>query len=307
MDIRQLRYFIAIVEEKSISAAARRLHISQPPLSQQMKAMEEELGTILLERSGKSMVVTDAGKTLYSYALQMDQLMQEAKMEVNEVGNGVNGRLTIGVNTFSVTDLPEILHQFQKQYPKVTYKIQQNESAHLCQLVRNRAIELAFIRLPLELDDFSVLHLYDEPFYFITSRKQKRLEHEVVLTDMTNERILLPSTQGLGVHYSILEAFTKFQLAPPVIGECSDVSLLMELVSTDFCSSIIPETLLHRHKDIAIHAYKISSTVGMSSPLGLIWLKNHRLSNTARHFIELFKKEGRYLQHHAQKEMNGLL
>ncbi|MFC7677523.1 LysR family transcriptional regulator [Paenibacillus sp. GCM10028914] len=304
MDIRQLRYFIAIVEEKSISAAARRLHISQPPLSQQMKAMEEELGAVLLERSGKNMVVTDAGKTLYSYALQMDQLMQEAKMEVNEVGNGLNGRLTIGVNTFSVAELPEILHQFQKQYPKVTYKIQQNESAHLCQLVRDRAIELAFIRLPLELDDFSVLHLYTEPFYFITSRKKKRLEHEVTLTDMTNERILLPSTQGLGVHYSILEAFSKIQLAPPVIGECSDVALLMDLVSTDFCSSIIPETLLHRYKGIAIHAYKIPPAIGMSSPLGLIWLKNHRLSNMARNFIELFKKEGRHQQHHAHKEMN---
>lgn len=289
MDIRQLRYFIAIVEEKSISAAARRLHISQPPLSQQLKAMEEELGTMLLERSGKNMVVTDAGKTLYSYALQMDQLLQEAKMEVNEVGNGVNGRLTIGVNTFSVAELPEILLQFQKQYPKVTYKIQQNESAHLCQLVRDRAIELAFIRLPLELDDFSVLHLYTEPFYLITSQKQKRFEHEVKLTDITNERILLPSTQGLGVHYSILEAFSKFQLQPPVIGECSDVALLMDLVSNDFCSSIVPETLLHRHKGFAIHAHKISPTVGMSSPLGLVWLKNHRLSNTARNFIDLFK------------------
>lgn len=302
MDIRQLRYFIAIVEEKSISAAARRLHISQPPLSQQLRAMEEELGAILLERNGKHMEVTDAGKTLYSYALQMDQLMQEAKMEVNEVGNGVNGKLTMGVNTFSVPDLPEILHQFQKHYPKVTYKIQQNESAHLCQLVRDRAVELAFIRLPLELDDFSVLHLYTEPFYLITSQKQKQFEHEVTLADMANERLLLPSTQGLGVHYLILEAYSRLDMHPPVVGECSDISLLMELVSTDFCSSIVPETLLHRHRGVSIHAYKISSTVGMSSPLGLIWLKNHRLSNTARNFIDLFKKEGRYLQHHVHKE-----
>lgn len=295
MDIRQLRYFIAIVEERSISAAARRLHLSQPPLSQQLRAMEEELGTRLVERSGRYMEVTDAGKTLYTYALQMDELMQEAAMEVSEVGNGANGTLTIGVNTFSVSDLPEVLHQFQKQFPKVTYRIQQNESAHLCQLVRERAIELAFIRLPLELHDFSVLHLYTESFYLITSRKHKRFEHEVTLEDMTNERLLLPSTQGLGVHYSILEAYSRLDMHPPVIGECSDITLLMELVSTDFCSSIVPETLLHRHKAFAIHAYKISPTVGMSSPLALIWLKNHRLSNTARNFIDLFKKEGRHL------------
>ncbi|WP_460319760.1 LysR family transcriptional regulator [Paenibacillus sp. YSY-4.3] len=296
MDIRQLRYFIAIVEEGSISAAARRLHISQPPLSQQLRGMEEELGAILVERNGKYMEVTEAGKTLYTYALQMNQLMQEAELEVKEVGNGVNGSLTIGVNTFSVTGLPEILHQFQQHYPKVTYKIQQNESAHLCQLVRDRTIELAFIRLPLELDDFSVLHLYTEPFYLITSRKQKRFEHEVLLEDITDERLLLPSTQGLGVHYLILEAYSRHRLQAPVIGECSDIALLMDLVSTDFCSSIVPETLLKRHKGYPIHAYKISATVGLSSPIGLVWMKNHRLSNTAQNFIELFK---RHLQHHA--------
>lgn len=302
MDIRQLRYFIAIVEERSISAAARRLHLSQPPLSQQLRAMEEELGAILLERNRKYMELTDAGRTLYSYALQMDQLMQEAELEVKEVGNGVNGKLTIGVNTFSVADLPEILHQFQKQYPKVTYKIQQNESAQLCQLVRDRAIELAFIRLPLELEDFSILHLYTEPFYLITSQKQKRFEHEVTIADMTGERLLLPSTHGLGIHYLIMEAFSRNRLHAPVIGECSDIALLMDLVSSDFCSSIVPETLLHRHKGFAIHAHKISPTAGMSSPLGLIWLKNHRLSSTAQNFIDLFTKEGRYLQHHAHKE-----
>ncbi|WP_068986527.1 MULTISPECIES: LysR family transcriptional regulator [Lysinibacillus] len=289
MDIRQLRYFIAIVEEKSISAAAKRLHLSQPPLSQQLKAMEEELGSILIERSKKHLEVTEAGKALYKYALQMIQLMDEAKMEVKEVGSGVKGRLTIGINTFSDVSLPEILHQFRNYYPKVTFKIQQNESAVLCQLVRDRVIELAIIRLPLELNDFSVVHLYNEPFYFITSNKQKPFNHEVTLTDVQNYPIILPSTQGLGVHYLILEAFSRMDLNPNLVGECSDISLLMDLISSDFCTSIVPETLLKRHKGYAIHAYKISGATEFSSPVGLIWMKNYRLSNTAQHFIELLK------------------
>lgn len=296
MDIRQLRYFIAIVEERKISAAARRLHLSQPPLSQQLKAMEEELGSKLVERSGKYLVVTEAGKALYKYALQLDQLMEEAKMEVREVGNGLNGRLTIGVNTFSVAELPEILYQFQQQYPKVTYKVQQNESAHLCQLVRDREVELAFIRLPLELDDFSVLHLNNEPFYLITSDKQKLFDHEVSLEDIENHPLLLPSTQGLGVHYLILESFSRFHLHPNIIGECSDIALLMDLTSSGFCASIVPETLLKRHKGYAIHAHKLSNSAKMSSPIGLIWLKNHRLSNTAQNFIELFKDYDRIIE-----------
>ncbi|MBP0723625.1 LysR family transcriptional regulator [Bacillus sp. RG28] len=288
MDIRQLRYFIAIVEERKISAAAERLHISQPPLSQQLKSMEEELGSKLIERSGKFLELTEAGKTLYKYALKMTQLMEEAKMEVKEVENGVNGRITIGINTFSVVELPELLQQFQKQYPNITYKIQQNESSHLCRLVRERKVELAFIRLPLDLENLSVLYLYTEPFYFITSKNHKPMDHEVTLDEIQNYPLILPSTEGLGVHYLIFEAFSKFNLQPNIIGECSDITLLMNLVSSDFGASIVPETLLKLHKGYPIHAQKISST-SLNASVGLIWLKNHYLSKAAQNFVDLFR------------------
>ncbi|KQL19436.1 LysR family transcriptional regulator [Cytobacillus solani] len=290
MDIRQLRYFIAIVEEGKISAAAEKLHMSQPPLSQQLKTMEEELGTKLVERSGKYFKVTNAGKILYKYALQMTQLMEEAKIEVKEVGNGVSGPLTIGVNTFSVDRLSEILQEIQKQYPKVSYKILQNESFHLCQLVRNRTIELAFIRLPLNVDDFSILHLYTEPFYFVTSNKRKIIDEEVTLDKIKKCPLILPSTEGLGVHYLISEAFSRLTLQPHIIGECSDITLLLDLISADFGTSIVPETVLNRHRGYPIHAYKIESNA-FSSPIGLIWLKNHSLSKAALNFVDLFKSD----------------
>ncbi|MEK5391064.1 LysR family transcriptional regulator [Margalitia sp. FSL K6-0131] len=289
MDIRQLRYFIAIVEERKISAAAERLHISQPPLSQHLKTMEEELGSKLVERSGKYFEVTEAGKALYKYALRVTQLMEEAKMEVKEVGDGVNGRLTIGINTFSFVELPELLNEFKKLYPRVTYKIQQNESAHLCKLVRDRIVELAIIRMPLELDNLSVLHLHSEPFYFITSKKQKHLNDEISLDDIQKYPLILPSTEGLGVHYLIKEAFSRFQLHPNIVGECSDITLLMDLITSDFGASIVPETILKRHKGYPIHAYKISSDA-LTASVALIWLKNHYLSKTAQNFVELIRE-----------------
>ncbi|GIO28031.1 HTH-type transcriptional regulator BsdA [Ornithinibacillus bavariensis] len=290
MDIRQLRYFIAIVEERKISAAAKRLHMSQPPLSQQLKAMEEELGSKLVERSGKLLEVTEAGKALYKNALQITQLMEETKTEVKEVGKGVNGRLTIGVNTFSVSGLPRALKQFKKKFPKVTYKIQQNESSYLCQLVRERIVELAIIRLPLDLDDFSVLHLCNEPFYFITSKEHTSFDRDVSLAEIEHYPLLFPSTEGLGVHYLILEAFSRFKLQPNIVGECSDISLLMDLVTSDFATSIVPETLLKRYTGYPINAYRISNTTELSGSVGLIWLKDHSLSKAAENFIEMIQK-----------------
>ncbi|WP_080874455.1 LysR family transcriptional regulator [Oceanobacillus timonensis] len=291
MDIRQLRYFIAIVEERKISAAAKRLHISQPPLSQQLKAMEEELGSTLVERSGKFLEMTEAGKALYTKAQQITQLMEETKTEVKEVGKGVNGSLAIGVNTFSVSELPQILEQFQREFPKITYKIQQNESSHLCQLVRDRMVELAIIRMPLDLDDFSVLHLYNDPFYFITSKEYTSLDKEVSLAEIQHYPLLFPSTEGLGVHYLMIEAFSRFRLHPHMIGECSDISLLLDLVSSGFAASIVPETLLKRYRGYSINTYRISNAMELNGPVGLIWLKDHRLSKSAQHFIEMIQKE----------------
>jgi DNA-binding transcriptional LysR family regulator len=289
MDIRQLRYFIAIVEERKISAAAKRLHMSQPPLSQQLKAMEKELGSKLVERSGKYLEVTEAGNALYKNALEITQLLEETKTEVMEVGKGVNGRLTIGVNTFSVRGLPEVLETFQTQFPKITYKIQQNESSHLCQLVRDRIVELAIIRLPLPLDDFSVLHLCNEPFYFITSKEHPSFDEEISLTDIQQYPLLFPSTEGLGVHYLILEAFSRFKLQPTIVGECSDITLLMDLVTADFAASIVPETLLHRFKGYPINAYRISNSTELTGSVGLIWLKDHNLSKAAQNFIKMIQ------------------
>lgn len=286
MDIRQLRYFIAIVEERKISAAADRLHISQPPLSQQLKTMEEEVGTKLVERSGKFLEVTEAGKALYKYALKMTQLMEEATREVKEVGSGISGKLTLGINTFSVVRLPELLHEYHKNYPRITFKIHQNESSHLCQLVRDRLVELAIIRLPLELDDFSTMHLHTEPFYFITSIKKQRLNQQIMLADIHNKPLILPSTEGLGVYYTILEAFSKAKLEPNIVAECSDITLLLDLVARDFGDAIVPETVIKRFKNYNIHATQITDTE-ISATTVLVWRKNQCLSKAAKNFTDL--------------------
>ncbi|MDR0270538.1 LysR family transcriptional regulator [Paenibacillus sp.] len=286
MDIRQLKYFIAIAEERKISAAAQRLHLSQPPLSQQLKAMEEELGTILVERCGRLLELTESGKALYRYALQLTQLMDEAVSEVKEVGIGVKGSLNIGINTLSSVELPGLLHQFKMRYPHVTYKIQQNESSRLCELVRNRVLELAIIRLPLELDAFEVIHLHMEPFYFITSQKQPDFDEGTSLAKVSNYPLMLPSTEGLGVHYSILMAFSAQHIKPNIVAECSDIPLLLHLVASGFGSAIVPETVIAQLSERGIYAYKITEP-HLSAATGLIWLKSHHLSAAAQHFVEL--------------------
>lgn len=300
MDIRQLRYFIVIAEEKQISAAAKKLYMSQPPLSQQLKNMEASLGEQLFERSGKFLELTEAGKTLYKYALQITQMMEEAKNEVADVGGGVDGRLAVGINTFSLDNLNEVFHQYRSMYPKIKYKIQQNESSLLCYLLKQREIEMAIVRLPLEIDEFTLQHLHSEPFYVITSKEKKLFTGDATLEEVSRYPLVLPSIEGLGVYYSIHEAFSKAKIQPEIIAEFSDLKLMMELVSTDFGVSIVPESLLHLYKEYPVHIHKIADSEQLSGDIGLIWLKDHRLSKAAQNFIDV-------LTANIDKGNNGLI
>ncbi|MFD0589726.1 LysR family transcriptional regulator [Paenibacillus sp. GCM10027627] len=288
MDIRQLRYFIAIAEEKQITAAAQRLHMTQPPLGQQLKALEQELDVQLMIRNGKALELTDAGQALYMHALHLTKLLEEAETEVKKIGMGMRGKLMIGVNTLSSASLPQLLRTFKLRYPGVTYKIQQNESAQLLRLIRERVIELAIVRLPLELNDFEVLRLQSESFYFVTAKNYLPPSDEITYGDIQHYPLILPSAEGLGLYQSIINQFTERGLQANVIGECSDIVTLLEWVSSGDGTTIVPESILTMHRGYEIEAFPIADSQLIFST-GLIWLKDRYLTKTAQHFIDLMK------------------
>lgn len=287
MDIRQMRYFIAIAEEKNITAAANRLHMSQPPLSLQLKQMEEELGVMLVERNGKRLELTDKGKVLYRHALNIVHSFEEVKNELQETDEGRKGNLSIGINTLSVPEFPDWIEHFHAAYPLVYLRVVQNDSAYLTELVKNRLIELALIRLPLPNRDVNYLHLYNEPFVFVC---RKQGEESITIEEISTFPLILPSTEGLGSYNIIHEAFSREQLPLNVVCECSDMKVLMELVSSGIGSTIVPKSVFQSYGHSSLFARGIKDSV-LKSSVGLIWLKQHYLSQPAKHFIDLIKEK----------------
>ncbi|MEH7885265.1 LysR family transcriptional regulator [Bacillus sp. JJ1609] len=287
MDIRQMRYFIAIAEEKNITAAANRLHMSQPPLSLQLKQMEEELGVMLVERNGKRLELTDKGKVLYQHALNIVHSFEEVKIELQETDEGRKGNLSIGINTLSVPEFPDWIEHFHAAYPLVYLRVVQNDSAYLSELVKNRLIELALIRLPLPNRDVNYLHLYNEPFVFVC---RKQGEESITIEEISTFPLILPSTEGLGSFNIIHEAFSREQLPLNVVCECSDMKVLIELVSSGIGSTIVPKSVFQSYGHSSLFAREIKESV-LKSSVGLIWLKQHYLSQPAKHFIDLIKEQ----------------
>lgn len=288
MDIRQLRYFIAIAEEGQITGAAKRLNMAQPPLSQQLKQMEDELGVPLMERSGKRMELTEAGLTLYRQALNIVHQMEEAISEVKETGEGIRGSLSIGVSALSAYRLPEQIRLFQQKYPFITYKIWKGDTQLLNQWLERRTIEVAIVRLPHSLRNCTTIPLEEEPFVLIVPASSSQSTHKRThMRDIADLPLIMPSIPGLGIYDMILKEFSRLGVGPRVICECPDISLIVSMVGAGVGSSIVPSSAWETHKSDLIHGIEIDGT-SMSSSAAVVWQSGRHLSKAALRFIETF-------------------
>lgn len=163
MDLKQLSYFVKIVEEGSISGAAKKLFMSQPPLSSQMKLLETELDCTLFERGSRTIHLTEAGETLYNYSRSLLQLSNVAKQETMNAARHFNGVLRIGiVSSLIGSDALGWLCGFSKQYPGIHYEINEADTYHLLSQFETNTIHLALLRTPFHTDSLTCKKLFTD-------------------------------------------------------------------------------------------------------------------------------------------------
>lgn len=163
MELKQLQAFTAVVEEGTISAAAKRLHIAQPPLSCQMKSLEAELGAPLFWRGARHITLTPAGQALYKRARQMEQLSQVARQEVTALRDKVQGTLRIGTVSSSSARLLPYVRTFHAAYPEIRFELEEGNTYELLELLRRDLIEVAIVRTPFPMEGMQCRFLETEP------------------------------------------------------------------------------------------------------------------------------------------------
>ena len=158
MDIKQLHYFTTVVEEKTITAAAEKLHMTQPPLTMQLHALESELGCKLFERKGRTLSLTDAGQHMYRRALEIIGMCDNAQREMKDYRNGTVGTLRIGViSSVQGTLFTKILKEYHDRYPNIKISVFSANTYQLLEKLQNREIDTAITRTP-----FSAAKLHAE-------------------------------------------------------------------------------------------------------------------------------------------------
>ena len=174
MELRQLRYFVAVVEEETVTAAARKLNMTQPPLTAQLKLLEKELNCSLFQRKGRRLQVTEAGRHFYQKASAILGMCDAAAMEMREYDSGAAGTLQIGVVS-SVQEgmFTKWLTAFAGQYPEIRYEIYSANTYQLLEQVRTGQLDLAVVRTPFSARDIGQKVLGEESCHKLPEIRRK--------------------------------------------------------------------------------------------------------------------------------------
>lgn len=290
MDIRQLKYFLAIAEAGQITKAANQLHITQPPLSQQMLLLEKELGVQLLERTKKHINLTEAGCILQNRAEQIIELINSAVNEVQEAANGISGKLTIGTITSSGRSLiPEYIQKFHQTYPKVSFDLRLGDSRRILELLDAGIIEIGLVRLPINSSLYNYITLPKESMVMVALPDTITTEDKETLSfDKIKDKPLLIHRR---YESTIFDYCNQAGFQPNILCTSDDTTSLLIWAKLGLGIAIVPETAINLLQESPLLIQKIASpaiiTIG-----AIIWIKKHSLSTAATHFIDMFKEAG---------------
>jgi DNA-binding transcriptional LysR family regulator len=147
IELREARYLVAVAEELHFGRAAERLHMSQPPLSQVVKSLEQRLGTDLFTRSTRSVALTSAGEVLLGHCRRLVNIAEEAETVTRQAAGGQLGQLRIGAVTSAFFDpLPDMLAAFRATHPRVEVVLQELDTHHATRAISDHAIDIALVR-----------------------------------------------------------------------------------------------------------------------------------------------------------------
>lgn len=278
MELRQLEYFCAIADTGSVSEAARRLHMSQPPLSYQMHQLEQELKTPLFVRNRRGVELTEAGKLLYSRAADLLHYVSSTRQEVTAAGS--RRVLRLGITSSTVGTLMPYLSRFSARYPEVRFQVQDGSTFTLFHALLEGMIDVSVVRTPLKLEDVEHRLLPPEPMIAV-SAPEMQVEQEGAFSLKALEArplILYRRYEEL-----ILSAFRAQGLHPDVFCLCDDARDAMLWAQAGLATAIFPASMQNQCEGLR---QQILLEPALETQPVLIWRKGRRPAPVVQDFLE---------------------
>lgn len=242
MELRHLRYLVAVAEELHFGRAATRLNISQPPLSQQIRQLEEELGVRLFQRNKREVHLTEAGKRIVSEAHQVLSQVDHFTRIAAQAGEGEIGHLSVGAVGGISEMLVEALRVFAARYPRVRIELQYMTTGMQIESLREGRIRIGFLNLPVQEAALASETVRREPLWLALPKGHPLTRYRrVPLAALADQRfILFPRRVTPGLHDTVAAMCRNAGIALNVIHEVDSVTASMTLVSAglgiSFCT-----------------------------------------------------------------------
>ncbi|VEI06155.1 LysR family transcriptional regulator [Kurthia zopfii] len=247
MELRQLRYFVAVAEREHISEAAESLHVAQSAVSRQIANLETELGTELFERIGRNVKLTSIGKVFLEHSLIALEAIDFAKKQIDEYLDPEQGTIKIGFPTSLASFLlPTVISAFKKEHPNVSFHLRQGSYRYLINAVKTRELNLAFLGpVPKKDETIDTKILFTEKISALLPANHKFAQKaEIQLADLREEPFVL-FPQGYILNKVVVDACKSAGFAPNVTSEGEDMDALKGLVAAGIGITLLPESAFY--------------------------------------------------------------
>jgi DNA-binding transcriptional LysR family regulator len=288
MELRQLEYFVAVAEEASFTKGAARVHVAQPGVSAQIRRLERELGEPLLDRSGRSVRLTEVGAAVFPHAKAALAAVADARQVVGELTGLLRGRVVMGTATAFPTqelDVPGLLADFHASHPGVEISLIEGPSDQLFASLAAGELDLALAgRVGDDLPGIATQVVVDEPLVAVVSPDDPLASRLPVALEALADRTLICLPRGTGIRAVLDAAFAEAGIRPVIGFEASQPYALAQLASRGLGVAILPQSSAATYPE-PLHT---SAIVGprLRGQIVLAWKAGGPISPAARALVE---------------------
>jgi DNA-binding transcriptional LysR family regulator len=293
MELRHLRYFVAVAHEGHVTRAAEKLHIQQPPLSQQIRALEREIDATLFVRHPRGVSLTDAGRSFLADAEQILAQAEHAKIRARRTARGEVGRIAVGFTTSAPFHplVARAIREFRGNRPNVSFVLEESSSGDMVSGLRDERLDVAFIRSGLVDPAGITVHplLQEDMVAAFPARHPLTKRARLTLKDLADETLILyRRPDGRGLYDVIIAACAEAGFSPHVVQEAPRIVSTLNLVAAGLGITIVPASLSRLPLE-GVSYNPFAGRPGIKVPLNLACRADER-SAAKLAFIDLVRR-----------------
>jgi len=295
MELRHLRYFVAVAEEGHITRAAQKLGLQQPPLSQQIRALEQELEVQLLRRLPRGVELTEAGRTFLDEARKILHEVDHAADAARRTARGEHGRIAIGFTSSASFHpfVPRVIRLYRQTYPLVSLALEEGGTAELVEGLRREQLDAAFVRSPAgDASELALMPLLEEEMIAavpVGHALARPAGKPLALAALASETFILYRRRlGPGLYDSIIAACHRAGFSPRVEQEAPRMFSTLNLVAAGLGISVIPSSMQRLRLEGVV--YRRLKGAPLAAPLKLA-ARRSESAPAVRSFVDLVRRE----------------